>query len=138
MFKLAFWGGLIALAVLAASKLIPVYYDNLKIQNIFEGVTQNIPNRSPSEVKNRVNELLKIQSVDIQALPKDFFENLSIVKQDGKLSIASSYHVVVWFFGEPQSVDPDEDYAEKDVAPMDKLRLRARMDIDFSPHAITP
>jgi len=138
MFKLAFWGGLIAVTVLVASKLIPVYYDNMKIQNIFEGVSQNMSNSSVSDVKGRIRELLKIQSVDTQALPHSFFENMAVTKDNGKLIVESNYHVIVWFLGEPQSVDPDEEYAEKDVEPMDKLRLRTRMDIDFSPHAQTP
>ena len=138
MFKIAFWLGLLAAGILVGSKVIPVYYDNLKIQNIFEGVSQNLSNSSETDAKNRVTELLQIQSVDVQALPKEFFKNLVITKKNGKLNISSSYHVRLWLLGAPQSVDPDEDYAEKDVAPMDKLRLRARLDFDFSPAATTP
>ncbi len=138
MFKIAFWVSVLAAIVLVGSKVIPVYYDNLKIQNIFEGVTQNLVNSSVDDVKKRVMELLKIQSVDTQALPQTFFENLEVSKRDGKLHVSSSYHVRIWLLGAPQSINPDEEYDEKDVAFMDKLKLRARLDFDFAPAAITP
>jgi hypothetical protein len=138
MFKWAFWLGLIALAVLIGSKLIPVYYMNLKIQNVFQGIVENSVRRSVSEIKVRAMEILEVQGVEVLALPDSFLKNLVINESDGKILIKSKYHIVVWFLGAPQSVNPDEEYAEKDVAPMDKLRLRARMDIDFAPHAETP
>jgi len=138
MFKLLFWLALIGGGVFVGGQVIPVYYNNLKVQNIFEGTAENLSTQTEDEVKRRIDELFKIQTVDLQALPPDFFDNLSITKEDGKLKIGTEYHITLWLFGPPESVDPDKEYKESEVKPMDKLRLRARMDFDFAPYAETP
>ncbi len=138
MFKIAFWLGLLVAGVLVGSKVIPVYYDNIKLQNIFEGVTENLLKTSEAKIILRIQDLIDIQGVNRQALPQEFFDHLSVVKNDGKLSVSSAYHVTVWLLGPPEMVDPNKEYAEKDIPPMDKLRLRARLDFDFSPYAETP
>jgi len=138
MFKWLFWLGLIASGVFVGGQVIPVYYNNLKVKNIFEGTAENLVTQTEGEVKRRIDELFKIQTVDLQALPPEFFDNLSITKEDGKLKIGTEYHITLWLLGPPESVDPNEEYKESEVKPMDKLRLRARMDFDFAPYAETP
>jgi hypothetical protein len=138
MFKLLFWLALIGAGVFVGGQTIPVYYNNLKVQNIFEGTAENLSSQTEGEIKRRIDELFKIQTVDLQALPPEFFDNLSISKEDGKLQIGTEYHITLWLLGPPESVDPDKDYKESEVKPMDKLRLRARMDLDFSPYAESP
>lgn len=135
MVKILFWLSIIAGGILVGGQVIPVYYNNIKIVNVFEGTAQNLKNQDESHISKRIYELIKIQSVDVKALPKEFFENISITKMNGKLQIGSKYHIVLWLLGPPQSVDPEDDYKESDVKPMDKLRLRARMDFDFEPFA---
>jgi len=138
MFKLLFWLALIGAGVFVGGQTIPVYYNNLKVQNIFEGTAENLSSQTEGEIKRRIDELFEIQTVDLQALPPEFFDNLSISKEDGKLQIGTEYHITLWLLGPPESVDPDKDYKESEVKPMDKLRLRARMDLDFSPYAESP
>jgi len=138
MFKLLFWLALIGGGVFVGGQVIPVYYNNLKVQNIFEGASENLSTQTEDEVKRRIDELFKIQTVDLQALPPEFFDNLIISKEDGKLQVGTEYHITLWLLGPPESVDPDEDYKESEVKPMDKLRLRARMDFDFAPYAESP
>ncbi len=138
MFKWAFWLGLIAAGVFVGGQVIPVYYNNLKVQNIFEGAAENLVTQSEQEIAMRVRELFQIQSVDTQALPPEFFDNLEIQKEDGKLHIGTTYHIRLWLLGPPEGVDPDQPYKESEVKPMDKLKLRARLDFDFAPHAETP
>ena len=138
MFKLLFWLALIGGSVFIGGQVIPVYYNNLKVQNVFEGTAENLVTETEGAVKRRIDELFKIQTIDLQALPPEFFDNLTISKEDGKLQIATEYHITLWLLGPPESVDPDKEYKESEVKPMDKLRLRARMDFDFAPYAETP
>ncbi len=138
MLKLLFWLGLIGGGVFVGGQVLPVYYNNMKIENIFAGVSQNMAASPEEDIKGRINELFRIQSVDVKALPEEFFDNLRIDKNGGKIQVSTEYHIVLWLLGKPQSVDPDEKYLESEVAPMDKLRLRARMDFDFAPSEETP
>jgi hypothetical protein len=138
MFKWLFWLALIGGGVFVGAQVIPVYYNNLKVQNIFEGTAENLVTQTEGEVKRRIDELFKIQTVDLQALPPEFFDNLTISKENGKLQIGTEYHITLWLLGPPESVNPDEAYKESEVKPMDKLKLRARMDFDFAPYAETP
>jgi len=138
MFKLLFWLTLIGGSIFVGAQVIPVYYNNLRIGNVFEGVTQNMNDKSENEVRGRITELFVIQSVDFKILPDDFIQNIVVNNENGKLQVSSEYHVVLWLLGKPQSVDPEEEYKESDVKPMDKIRLRARMDFDFAPSKQTP
>jgi len=133
MFKLTFWVALIGGIVLVAGQVIPAHYNNMKVENVFEGVAKSMANSSEADIRKRMNELLKSQSVDLKALPKSFFDNLYIEKEDGKLYVGTEYHLVLWILGKPTSVDPDEEYSESDVKGMDKIRMKARMDFDFAP-----
>jgi hypothetical protein len=135
MFKLLFWFGIIAGGIIVGGQVIPVYYNNLKIENVFEGTSQNLKSQSEADVRNRINALLKIQSVDLKSLPPEFMANLKVENVDGNLQISSKYHIVLWLLGKPQSVNPDEVYKESEVKPLDKVRIRARMDFDFTPSA---
>ena len=138
MFKMIFWVGLIGGGVFVGAQVLPIYNNNMKLENVFEGAALNLASQSEANVKKRMLELFKIQGVDMAALPEGFINNLTIEKNNGKLQIGTEYHITLWLLGEPVSVDPEEEYAEKDVEPMDKLRLRARMDFDFSPYQETP
>ena len=137
MFKLAFWIALIGIPVFVGAQVIPVQYNNVKIQNTFEGTVKNLQNATTNDISRRMQNLLTSQSVNLKTLPEEFFENLSVEKDNGKLQIGSEYHVVLWLLGEP-SIDPDSDYKQSDLAAMDKLKLRARMDFDFAPYSETP
>jgi len=137
MFKLVFWVALIGIPVFVGAQVVPVVYNNMKIENVFEGASKNLIKSSETDVKKRIYELLRAQSVDFKILPKTFSENFIVEKENGKLYISSEYHVVIWLLGKP-SIDPDGDYNESDVSASDKLKVRARMDFDFAPHAETP
>jgi len=135
MFKTAFWIVIIGSALLVGSQVIPVFYNNLKVENVFEGTAKNLKGQSENKVKSRIGQLLRVQSVDVDALPKEFFDNIEITTENNQLQIGSQYHITLWLLGEPVSIDPDEEYKESDVKGMDKLRLKGRMDFDFAPFA---
>jgi len=138
MFKLMFWVALIATFVVVGGKTIPVYYNNIKIQNVFEGLVEGLPNANDTDIHSRLRQLFIMQSIKTKNLPEAFYENLKIYRDNGKLELSTNYHIVVWVLGRPTSVNPDEDYLEHDVKGLDKLRLKTRLDLNFSPAAITP
>lgn len=138
MFKFFFWIALIGAAVVTAAQVIPVQYNNMKVENVFEGAVSNLNTSSTDKIASRLPSLLRSQSVDIKALPEEFFEHLSITKDGNKLTISSKYHVVLWLLGEPTSVDINSDYQASELEMMDKIRLKARLDFDFSPMRVTP
>ena len=136
MFKLFFWVVLIGGGVFVGGQVMPVYYNNMKIDNVFKGAVQDA-SLAESKVKGIIAKQLRVQSIDLEALPEDFFENISINKEDEKLQVGAEYHITLWLLGEP-TVDPESEYLESEVEPMDKLKLRARLDFDFSPYQETP
>ncbi|OIP99856.1 MAG: hypothetical protein AUK35_05805 [Zetaproteobacteria bacterium CG2_30_46_52] len=138
MFKLFFWVALIGSIVFVSAQVIPVKYNNMTIENVFEGAVSNLNTEPVAQVLPRLRVLLSRQNVDLKALPEEFFENLTVTKEDDKLTISSEYHVTIWLLGKPTSIDPDSEYLESDVEPMDKLRLKARLDFDFLPTRVTP
>jgi len=138
MFKFVFWFGLIGVGVFVGGQVGPAYYNNMKIDNIFEGVATNLVSLTEPDVRSRLNKLLKVQGVDIKDLPHAFSDNLEIIKEDGKLKISSEYHLIIWLLGEPVNMDLEQDYKESEIEPMNKLRLKARIDLDFYPSQETP
>jgi len=138
MFKLIFWLGLIGGGVFVGGQVFPIYYNNVKIDNVFEGIATNLVSASESDVRKRLRELLDVRGVDVKALPDDFLDNLEVIKENGKLKVSSEYHVIVWLLGEPVNMDFEQDYKESEIEPMNKLRLKARIDLDFYPSQETP
>jgi hypothetical protein len=135
MFKWAFWLGLIAAGIFVGGQVIPVHYNNMKIQNVFEGVVSGLADKSEEDIRDRINELFRVQTVDMTILPKEFYENLTVTRENDKLQVFTDYHVTIWLLDRPRSVNPDGEYKASDAKGMDKLRLKARLDFDFSPFA---
>jgi len=134
---------LLILAVLAAGtwsgyNIIPVYNTYWKTQDALESVTRNLVNQSPQRIRARLPEILRVKYVAQGDLPQEFYDNLEIKSDSGRIEISSSYHITLWLLGPLESVNPDEEYTDKDLKGMDKLRDKARIDYDFEPYAETP
>jgi hypothetical protein len=71
-------------------------------------------------------------------VPRQFYDNLVINAENGRVEIYSEYDVTVWLLGPVQGVDPNSDYKESELKGMDKLRHKARRDFHFEPYAETP
>ncbi len=138
VFKLLIFLAVIAAIVVVGYKVIPVYNAYWKAEDSFESVSRNMSDASLERIQKRLPEVFGIKYLEHDDLPKEFYDNLVIRADGNRVEISSSYHVTVWLLGPPESVDPDGDYQESDVKGMDKLRLKARMDFDFEPHAATP
>lgn len=138
VFKLLLFLAVLAAGVIAGYKVIPVYNTYWNVQDAFDSLSRNMSDESVSAIRDRLPELLSVKYIKYDDLPPAFYDNLKIKADGNRVEISSHYHVTVWFLGPPESVDPDSDYKLSDVKGMDKLRLKARMDFDFEPHAETP
>jgi len=138
MIKIMFWLVLIGAGVLVGYKIIPVYNANWKIQDTFESVTRNMADETENAIRKRLPDLFHIKYLARGDVPKEFYDNIVIRADGGKVEISSEYAVTVWILGPVEDVDPDSEYEESDLKGMDKIRHKARQDFYFEPYAETP
>jgi len=138
MIKVMFWLVLIGAGVLVGYKIIPVYNAEWKIQDAFEAVSRNMADKDEAAIRKRLPVLLKIKYLARGDVPQDFYDNIVINADGGRVEISSEYHVTVWILGPVEGVDPDSEYVEADLKGMDKVRHKVRRDFDFKPYAKTP
>jgi len=136
--KILFWLIVIGVAVMVGYKIMPVYNAYWKVQDTFEAVARNMADSSEREIRKRLPELLKIKYLAKGDVPDEFYKNIVIKADGGRVEISSEYHVTVWLLGPVETVNPDSDYEESDLKGMDRLRHKARRDFDFEPYAETP
>jgi len=136
--KLLFFLAVLAAGTVAGYKIIPVYNTYWKVQDGLESVSRNLSNQSADNIRGRLPDIFHAKYIEFNDLPQEFYDNLQIEADGGRVEISSSYHVTVWLLGPVESVNPDAEYAAKDLKGMDKLRDRARIDYDFEPYAETP
>jgi len=138
MIKLLFIVALIGAAVGFGFKIIPVYNAQWKVQDAFEALSRNMANRDEASIRKRLPTLFKMKYLASGDLPQEFYDNIEITADGGKVEISSEYHVTVWLLGPVEGVDPDSDYDESELKGMDKIRHKLRQDFDFEPYAKTP
>jgi len=138
MFKMMFLGVVIAAGVVYAYMIIPVYNAYWKVQDTFEGVSRSMADSNESAIRRRLPDLFHIKYLAAGEVPQEFYDNLEIKADGGRVEISSYYHVTVWLIGPVEGVDPNSDYTESDLKGMDKLRAKLRQDFDFEPYAETP
>ncbi len=138
MFKMMFWGAIIAAGVVYGYMIIPVYNAYWKVQDTFEGVSRSMSDSNEGAIRSRLPDLFHVKYLAAGEVPDEFYDNLIIKADGGHVEISSSYHVTVWLLGPVEGVDPNSNYEEKDLKGMDKLRAKLRQDFDFKPYAETP
>lgn len=136
--KLLFWGALIAAGVMAGYKIFPVYNAQWKIQDAFEAISRNMASTDEVRIRRKLPSLFQMKYLSHGDVPQEFYDNIVIKADGGKVEISSSYHVTLWLLGPVEGVDPDSEYDESDLKGMDKLRHKLRRDFDFEPYAKTP
>ncbi|MDQ6958233.1 MAG: DUF4845 domain-containing protein [Mariprofundaceae bacterium] len=136
--KLLFVLAVLAAGTVAAYKIVPVYSTYWKVQDAFEAVTRNLSGQPAGRIRTRLPDIFHVKYIAYSDLPKEFYDNLEIKVEGGRIEISSVYHVTLWLLGPLESVNPDEPYTAKDLKGMDKIRDKARLDFDFEPYAETP
>lgn len=138
MIKIMVWLVLIGAGALVGFKIIPVYNAYWKVQDTFESVSRNMANASESAIRKRLPDLFHIKYLARGDVPDQFYTNVEIKADGGKVEISSEYDVTVWILGPVEGVDPDSEYEESELKGLDKLRHKARRDFHFEPYAETP
>ncbi len=138
MTKLLIVLALIGSAVLAGYKILPVYNAQWNIQDAFEAISRNMADSDEAKIRKRLPTLFKMKYLAHGDVPQEFYDNIVINADGGKVEISSEYHVTVWLLGPVEGVDPDSEYDESDLEGMDKIRHKLRQDYDFEPYAKTP
>lgn len=138
MIKFMFLLVILGSVVVSGYKIIPVYNAQWKIQDTFESLSRNMADSNEGAIRTRLPELLRIKYLAKGDVPDEFYENVVIKADGGRVEISSEYHVVVWLLGPVENVDPESEYSELDLKGMDKIRHKARFDYYFEPYAKTP
>jgi len=138
MIKLLFIGAFIGAAVVVGFTISPVYNAKWKIQDTFEGLSRSMADSDEIRIRNRLPALFKMKYLARGDVPQEFYDNIEITADGGKVEISSEYHVTVWLLGPVEGVDPDSEYDESELKGMDKIRHKLRQDFDFEPYAKTP
>ncbi|MDX8407840.1 MAG: hypothetical protein R8L58_05595 [Mariprofundaceae bacterium] len=136
--KLMLFLGLLGGVVWYGWLLIPIYNAQWKVQDAFDAVSRNMANASEEEVYNRLPELFKIKYIYHNDLPEEFYENIKVKAEGGRIEVSSYYHVTIWPLGPVEDVDPESEYDAAELKGMDKIRDKLRLDFDFEPYAQTP
>jgi len=136
--KFLFFLAVLAAGTWATYNILPVYNTEWKVQNALDAASRELTNLSADRIRVKLPAIFHVQYIGINDLPQEFYDNLEIKKEAGKVEISSTYHVTVWLLGPLESVNPDEEYTARDLKGMDKLRAKGRLDFDFEPYAETP
>lgn len=136
--KLLLFLAVLSAGTWAAYNIIPVYNTYWKVQDALNAVTRNLSGQSARVIRNRLPDIFHVKYIGSNDLPQEFYDNLKIRTDGGRIEISSAYHVTLWLLGPLENVDPDGDYTSGDLKGMDRLRDRARLAFDFKPHAETP
>ena len=108
------------------------------MEDAFAGVARNMATASEMEIRQKLPTLLKMQYIAHDDLPEEFYQNLAIKIEDGRVEIFSRYQMTVWPLGRVENVDKDGTYAPDELTGMDILRDKTRLDFEFEPYAATP
>jgi len=136
---------MVVLALLAAIvdigyQVIPIYNVKGSVQAMFDSMTAHQSKLTEKEVKAKLPEVMRIQYIDPDTdVPAEFFDNLVIVSEGGKLDMSTYYHQEAWLLGMPKPF-ADPYLAEDDMTlnVWQQLQVKARLDFDFDIAAHTP
>ncbi len=138
LFKFLMLVAALAVGVWYGWLLIPVYNAEWKVEDMFESIARNMSDASEAEIRARLPELFKIKYIDRDDLPEEFYDNIEIKAENGRVEISSFYHVTIWPLGPVEEVDPESEYDPEELRGLDRVRDALRLDFDFEPHAETP
>lgn len=125
-------------AGMIGARMFPVYYTHYKVQHIFEATSKEMAEDGELKIRARLPLLFKTQAIKADDVPQAFYDNLRIDAGFGRVELFSKYHVIIWLMGPLEDADPNAHYDPVALKGMDKLRDKARMDVDFEVHAKTP
>ncbi|MDQ6964423.1 MAG: hypothetical protein Q9M13_05830 [Mariprofundales bacterium] len=136
---------LVVLLVLAAMvdvgyQVIPIYNVKGSVESLFDSIVKNKPNLTEKQLKVKIPELMEVQYIDPNSdVPEEFFDNLVVVSEGGKMDLSTFYHQEAWLLGMPKPFeDPYLAEDEMELSFWEKMQVKARLDFDFEIAAHTP
>lgn len=115
--------------------VIPLYITYWKIQQSFQSLVSKNVHEDRATILQDLPKIFRINFVDREDFPDEFYKNLRIVADGKHAMIESRYRVTVWALGKPAEdamLDPTS------AEGLDKLRLNASFVLTFHPHAESP
>jgi len=121
-------------------QVIPIYNVKGSVQSMFESMTEHQSKLTEKQVIAKLPEVMRIQYIDPNTdVPEEFFDNLVVVSEGGKLDMSTFYHQEAWLLGMPKPFeDPYLAEDEMTLGAWEQLQVKARLDFDFDIAAHTP
>ncbi|MDX8404940.1 MAG: hypothetical protein R8K50_02165 [Mariprofundus sp.] len=135
LIKVMIWLVILGAVSWHGMKFVKVYYVSWKVQSMFDGIVEKMADADVADVRVRIPDLLKINYIDKGDLPVAFYDELQIVDEGLGINISSQYSETIWLLGDIIAVDENGDYDPDKLVGMDQWRDRARIVLNFSPHA---
>lgn len=137
MIKLLFWLAVACFLAFSGASIFQAKYTNWKVQDSFDGLVDGPAQQNSLAARAKLDELIRLQYLDKDDLPAEFYNKLQIKVTGDILEVSSSYSVTVWPFGKVADVDEDGTYDPDSLSGMDALRDKTRIDLVFKPYAIS-
>lgn len=137
MFKMLFWLALLGFVLLNGALIAQAYYNNSKVQNCFESLSQKMADADETAILAKMDALFRLQYIDKQDFPDAFYDELVINATGFGVEISSLYDVTIWPIGQVEAVDEAGEYAVDDLEGLDVLKHKMRIDLSFNPYAIS-
>jgi len=138
MVKVMVWLVVFGTATWQGFQILNVHQVNWRVEDVFAGIVRNMATSPEADIRQKLPILFKVQYIAHDDLPEEFYQNLVIKSEDGRVEISSRYQTTVWPFGRVENVDEDGTYDPDELSGMDILRDKTRLDFEFEPYAATP
>jgi len=137
LIKVMFITAIVAAVMIAVSSILPVYNQAWKIQESMETVVHFYQSGGEESAKRHLFKLFDMEVLNNGTVPKEFYDNLTVVAEKGysDIQISSEYTVIVWLLGELENIEHPESYEESELKGINMLRYKARLSFHFSPSA---
>jgi len=137
VFKMLFWLALAGFTLLNGALIAQAYYNNSKVQDCFESLSQKMPAADEAAILAKMDTLFRVQYIDRQDLPTAFYDQLVINATGYGVEISSAYDVTIWSLGKVEAVDEAGEYDPDNLEGLDVLKHKMRIDLSFNPYAIS-
>ena len=138
MIKVLFWLVILAALSSVGFQLLSIHQTGWKVQDIFDNVSRKMADSSEENIREKLPQLFKVNYIYRKDLPEEFYTNILILRDGGRVEISSSYMDTLWPLGQVENVDEEGTYDPKELTGMDYFRDLTRYDIYFEPYAKTP
>lgn len=136
--KLLFLVAILVALVSIGFQLLSFYQTSWSVQDVFDNISRKMVGTSEAAIRKKLPALFKINYIDHDDVPEEFYDNLLIKVTSQSVEISSSYTETLWPLGQVGNLDEDGTYDPLELTGLDVLRDMMRYDLYFEPFAETP